>query len=751
MNDNLENTNEDKNIKKNKKIKTIALISGIIALIVIILIIIFSIRGCSHSDTHEHEFAHVDAKDATCEEDGNIEYYYCSTCDKYYSDVKGKNEIKNVTVNKLGHSLNHNEFIASTTTTNGNLENYQCKNCGKYFSDSNALNELSDSEVVIKAHTHSMIKHESVSATCKNEGSIEYYTCSICNLNYSDSIGTTLVSDIKISKTDHSYSDYVITYPATCEHDGIKKRTCTVCGDEERITIDKLDHNVTHHERVEATCENSGNIEYYSCSICNKNYSDESCQNEITYSVVLNKLDHTMTHHLAINATCEESGNVEYYSCSTCNKNYSDEAGTTIIDNVVINALGHTDASYTNDSFDHYKVCATCNEKYDIEAHNYSSGICDTCKVDVTNLEMIEISSRANKIDENAFKGCTVLKAIIIPTSVTIIEDNAFLNCSNFNRIYYKGTSEQYNNIDKKSNDLSNVLVYFYSEVEKEGYWHYLSDSSVEIWYGLKYTPDNTNNPTYYMISGMEDSCTQTNIEIPSLYNGVPVTTIKSSAFNQNAKLISIILPDTITEIQDFAFTKIDTLLSVSMSKVTTIGERVFLNCSSLTTVNLGDSLTSIGALAFANCTNLTEINLPNSLVSIGGAAFDNTGLVNVVIPNSVTSLAGYVFENCVNLKTVVLPNSITTLEASMLGKCSSLEYIIIPNSITEFKNDILSGSNSNVVIYYTGTIEQWNNKNTNTSNSVLESITPLFYSETTPIDTTHSYWHYVNNVPTAW
>ena len=70
----------------------------------------------------EHEMTHNDAKNATCEADGNVAYDYCSVCKKNY-DAEGK-VIANVVVSAIGHAWNEG------TTANGQIT-YTCENCGE--------------------------------------------------------------------------------------------------------------------------------------------------------------------------------------------------------------------------------------------------------------------------------------------------------------------------------------------------------------------------------------------------------------------------------------------------------------------------------------------------------------------------------------------------------------------------------------------------------------------------------------------
>lgn len=50
--------------------------------------------GCSYSESiSSHSLTHVAAKAATTKSEGNIEYWHCSICDKYFSDANAANEI----------------------------------------------------------------------------------------------------------------------------------------------------------------------------------------------------------------------------------------------------------------------------------------------------------------------------------------------------------------------------------------------------------------------------------------------------------------------------------------------------------------------------------------------------------------------------------------------------------------------------------------------------------------------------------
>lgn len=107
---------------------------------------------------------------------------------------------------------------------------------------------------------------------------------------------------------------------------------------------------------------------------------------------------------------------------------------------------------------------------------------------------------------------------------------------------------------------------------------------------------------------------------------------------------------------------------SVSMPKeviilegVTNISDKAFYKCDSLTHVTIPNSVTNIGEYAFNYC-NLNEITIPNSVTYIGRYAFSNTNLSEVVIPDSVSIIGNSAFTFCKNLSVVKLPTSITLI-----------------------------------------------------------------------------------------
>ena len=96
---------------------------------------------------------------------------------------------------------------------------------------------------------------------------------------------------------------------------------------------------------------------------------------------------------------------------------------------------------------------------------------------------------------------------------------------------------------------------------------------------------------------------------------------------------------------------------------VTSIGHRVFYDCSNLTWVSIPNSVNYIGDSAFRECSGLTSVTIPNSVVIIEHYAFYQcTGLTSIDIPNSVTSIGNYAFYQCSNLSSITIPNSLTSI-----------------------------------------------------------------------------------------
>jgi len=98
-------------------------------------------------------------------------------------------------------------------------------------------------------------------------------------------------------------------------------------------------------------------------------------------------------------------------------------------------------------------------------------------------------------------------------------------------------------------------------------------------------------------------------------------------------------------------------------SSVTTIGERAFYGCSSLTSITIPSSVTTIGEHAFNGCSSLTSITIPSSVTSIGNYAFVYcSGLTSITIPSSVTTIGECAFYDCSSLTSITIPSSVTTI-----------------------------------------------------------------------------------------
>lgn len=68
----------------------------------------------------------------------------------------------------------------------------------------------------------------------------------------------------------------------------------------------------------------------------------------------------------------------------------------------------------------------------------------------------------------------------------------------------------------------------------------------------------------------------------------------------------------------------------------------------------------------------------------IAEEAFRGSSITSINIPNSVTEIGGFAFYGCRSLTSVTIPNSVTEIEHGTFMRCSSLVEIIIPSSVVE-------------------------------------------------------------------
>ena len=210
-------------------------------------------------------------------------------------------------------------------------------------------------------------------------------------------------------------------------------------------------------------------------------------------------------------------------------------------------------------------------------------------------------------------------------------------------------------------------------------------------------------------------------VVIPLSLEGYPVVAIaggRSPVFASNETLISVVIPDSVTFIENGTFRGSTNLTGINVdpdnSEFTSISGVLFDTDQTVlhaypagktdSAYEIPDSVASIENQAFAGSKTLANVEIPDSVTVIGSWAFRNcTSLTSVAIPNSVTSIGREAFEGCTSLTSVVIPDSVTSIEIWAFRNCPNLTDIDVHPDSFDFSSlsGVLFDADQTVLLRY--------------------------------------------------
>lgn len=135
--------------------------------------------------------------------------------------------------------------------------------------------------------------------------------------------------------------------------------------------------------------------------------------------------------------------------------------------------------------------------------------------------------------------------------------------------------------------------------------------------------------------------------------------TVLAGSFYNCYSLASVVIPNSMSSIQDHTFT----------------------NCRSLSSMVL-PRINYFGTYSFSGCYTLSTMVLSQNTTKLNSSFCSNTLIASVILPDSITSINDSAFSSCISMSSITIPNSITTIDSSAFSNCRAMAFYDFSNHI---------------------------------------------------------------------
>ena len=294
------------------------------------------------------------------------------------------------------------------------------------------------------------------------------------------------------------------------------------------------------------------------------------------------------------------------------------------------------------------------------------------------NLKKVTFGSNLKTIDSEAFYNCPSLTNVTLPDTLTNLGPDCFWGCKAITSVTVPKTITSLHGPFVHCESLNTIRLHdgitFISTGAFDGTGYYNNPNNWED--GLLYI-DNHLVATSYNLSG-------------DVWVKEGTLTVPPRIFAGQKNIDSVYFPDSIKYFYNNVFSDSNVKHVTLPANLTEMGELIFENCHSLTSVVLPQKLVRIPSNTFFNCSSLTYVDIPESVKIIGNNAFARSGLTSVIIPNNVEVVEDYAYSSCMSLKTLVIGKGLTTCGIGVFSDSYWLEschYMGTEKAFKEIEN----------------------------------------------------------------